>query len=114
VVPYLQSIGHPPSAGFDYTIAGHQHCDHVGSMDEVINAGYDVRVRNYDNGSNSSSCVTQWNRGRHHHRRSALRAQPGDGSARQRRHSTVLASLGDIIGGGAWRPPTRTTSRSRC
>ncbi len=61
VVPYLQSIGHAPSAGFDYTIVGHQHCDHAGGMDEVINAGYNVRIRNYDNGSNySSSCITGW------------------------------------------------------
>src|SRR5262245_25067923 len=47
VVPYLQSIGVPPASGFDYTIAGHQHCDHLGGMDEVINAGYNVRVANY-------------------------------------------------------------------
>jgi beta-lactamase superfamily II metal-dependent hydrolase len=61
VVPYLQSIGHGPSAGFDYTIVGHQHCDHAGGMDEVINAGYNVRIRNYDNGSSySSSCITGW------------------------------------------------------
>jgi beta-lactamase superfamily II metal-dependent hydrolase len=61
VVPYLQSIGHAPSAGFDYTIVGHQHCDHAGGMDEVINAGYNVRIRNYDNGSSyTSSCITSW------------------------------------------------------
>jgi hypothetical protein len=30
-------------------------------MDEVINAGYNVRIRNYDNGSSySSSCITGW------------------------------------------------------
>ena len=62
VVPYLQSIGTQPADGFDYTIASHQHCDHIGGMDEVINAGYNVRVQNYYNGSSySSSCVTQWN-----------------------------------------------------
>src|SRR5688572_7761795 len=62
VMPYLQSIGHPPSSGFDYTVVGHQHCDHAGGMDEVINAGYNVRVRNYYNGSTySSSCITGWN-----------------------------------------------------
>ena len=62
VVPYLQSIGVPPSAGLDYTIAGHQHCDHIGGLDEVVNAGYDVRFANYYNGSSySSSCVTGWN-----------------------------------------------------
>ena len=46
VVPYLQSIGIQPAVGLDYTIAGHQHCDHVGGMDEVINAGYNVHIRN--------------------------------------------------------------------
>ena len=62
VVPYLQSIGHAPSAGFDYTVVGHQHCDHAGGMDEVINAGYGVRTRNYYNGSSyTSSCITGWN-----------------------------------------------------
>lgn len=62
VVPYLQSIGIPPASGFDYTIAGHQHCDHIGGMDEVVNAGYNVRIRNYYNGSSyESSCVTGWN-----------------------------------------------------
>ena len=62
VVPYLQSIGLPPSAGLDYTIAGHQHCDHIGGLDEVVNAGYDVRVKNYYNGSSyASSCVDGWN-----------------------------------------------------
>ncbi|MSO60639.1 MAG: hypothetical protein EXQ50_00860 [Acidobacteria bacterium] len=62
VVPYLQSIGITPAAGLDYTIVGHQHCDHNGGMDEVVNAGDNVRVTNYDNGSSySSSCVTGWN-----------------------------------------------------
>src|SRR5205823_13603920 len=62
VVPYLQSIGLPPAAGIDYTIAGHQHCDHIGGMDEVVQAGYDVRVRNYYNGSSyASTCVDGWN-----------------------------------------------------
>src|SRR5262249_25589990 len=62
VVPYLQSIGIPAATGLDYTIASHQHCDHQGGMDEVINAGYNVHLRNYNNGSTySSSCVTEWN-----------------------------------------------------
>src|SRR5437899_2742779 len=42
VVPYLQSIGVTPAGGLDYTIAGHQHCDHIGGMDEVVQAGYNV------------------------------------------------------------------------
>jgi beta-lactamase superfamily II metal-dependent hydrolase len=62
VVPYLKSIGIQPVNGLDYTIASHHHCDHLGGMDEVINAGYNVRGKNYDNGSSySSPCVTEWN-----------------------------------------------------
>jgi beta-lactamase superfamily II metal-dependent hydrolase len=62
VVPYLQSIGVPPSAGLDHTIVGHQHCDHLGGLDEVINADYQVRVRNHFNGSAySANCVNGWN-----------------------------------------------------
>jgi beta-lactamase superfamily II metal-dependent hydrolase len=61
VVPYLQSIGLPPSAGLDYMIGGHQHCDHLGGLDEVINAGFDVRTAHYFNGSTyTSSCVDGW------------------------------------------------------
>lgn len=65
VVPYLQSIGIMPANGLDYTIAGHQHCDHLGGLDEVINAGYDIRERNYNNGSSygasgTTGCVPQW------------------------------------------------------
>jgi beta-lactamase superfamily II metal-dependent hydrolase len=61
VVPYLQSIGLLPATGLDYTIAGHQHCDHIGGLDEVINAGYNVHLKNYYNGSSySSSCATEW------------------------------------------------------
>src|SRR5215471_8147961 len=59
VVPYLQSIGIQPANGLDYTIAGHQHCDHIGGMDEVINV-YNVHIRNFYNGSSySSSCATE-------------------------------------------------------
>jgi len=62
VVPYLQSIGIQTTDGLDYIIAGHQHCDHIGGLDEVINAGYDVHIANYYNGSTTtSSCVTGWN-----------------------------------------------------
>jgi beta-lactamase superfamily II metal-dependent hydrolase len=62
VVPYLKSIGIQPADGFDYTIAGHQHSDHLGGLDEVINAGYNVRVKNYYNGSTySGTAITDWN-----------------------------------------------------
>ena len=61
VVPYLQSIGLVPATGLDYTIAGHQHCDHIGGLDEVVNAGYNVHLKNYYNGSSySSTCATEW------------------------------------------------------
>lgn len=62
VVPYLKSIGIQPATGIDYTIASHQHCDHIGGMDEVVNAGYNIHVKNYYNGSSyASTCATQWN-----------------------------------------------------
>jgi len=62
VVPYLQSIGIMPTNGLDYTFAGHQHCDHIGGLDEVIQAGYNVHIKNYYNGSSTTStCVTGWN-----------------------------------------------------
>src|SRR5262249_20558599 len=62
VVPYLQAIGIQPATGLDYTTAAHQHCDHIGGLDEVISSGYNVHVRNYYNGSSyASSCVTEWN-----------------------------------------------------
>src|SRR2546430_798511 len=58
VVPYLKSIGIQPANGLDYMIGGHQHCDHIGGLDEVINAGYNVRGKQYFNGSSyASSCV---------------------------------------------------------
>lgn len=62
VVPYLQSVGVLPVQGLDYVIAGHQHCDHVGGLDEVVAAGYDVDVANFYNGSSftSPTCVTPW------------------------------------------------------
>ncbi|HKB17293.1 MAG TPA: hypothetical protein VKF62_14590, partial [Planctomycetota bacterium] len=61
VVPYLQSIGIPPSTGLDYMILGHRHNDHSGGMDEVIEAGYDVHLGSFDNGSpETSSSFTSW------------------------------------------------------
>jgi beta-lactamase superfamily II metal-dependent hydrolase len=51
VVPYLQSIGISPEDGLDFMIASHLHSDHCGGLDEVIEAGYDVKRNIYDNGS---------------------------------------------------------------
>jgi beta-lactamase superfamily II metal-dependent hydrolase len=61
VVPYLQSIGLLPADGLDYMLASHQDSDHLGGLDEVINAGYDVRLDIWDNGSNETGTqITQF------------------------------------------------------
>src|SRR5438552_9155477 len=104
VVPYLQSIGLPPAAGIDYTIAGHQHCDHIGGLDEVVQAGYNVRVKNYYNGSSyASSCVDTWNAAAATTTAGAPTAMPvgttillGNGAK-----LTCVARNGSIIGGGS-------------
>jgi competence protein ComEC len=103
VVPYLQTIGQTPLTGLDYTIAGHQHCDHIGGMDEVINAGYNVRLGNYYNGSSyQSSCADQWRAAAATTMGGALRVpNPGDqivlgfGAT-----LTFVAVNGRVIGGG--------------
>lgn len=104
VVPYLQSIGIMPSNGLDYTFAGHQHCDHIGGLDEVIQAGYDVHIKNYYNGSSTTStCVTGWNSAAATTTAGAPVAVPvgtviqlGNGAK-----LTVVARNGSIIGGGS-------------
>src|SRR5688572_3746146 len=104
VVPYLQSIGILPANGLDYTVAGHQHCDHIGGLDEVVNAGYDVGVKNYYNGStNTSTCVTGWNSAAATTTAGAPVAVPvgtqillGNGAK-----LTFIARNGSIIGGGS-------------
>ena len=104
VVPYLQSIGIMPANGLDYTIAGHQHCDHIGGLDEVIQAGYNVRIKNYYNGSSyQSSCVDEWNAAAATTTAGAPVAVPvgtqiqlGNGA-----RLTVVARNGSIIGGGS-------------
>src|SRR4051794_5949270 len=104
VVPYLKSIGFTAANGLDYTIASHQHCDHIGGMDEVINAGYNVHTKNYYNGSSySSSCATQWNSAAATTTAGAPVAMPvgtviqlGNGAT-----LTCIARNGSIIGGGS-------------
>ncbi|MGB2868895.1 MAG: lamin tail domain-containing protein [Bacteroidota bacterium] len=104
VVPYLQSIGILPANGFDYTIVGHQHSDHLGGMDEVINAGYDVHIRNYYNGSSySTTAATQWNSAAASTTAGAPVVMPvgqiidlGNGAK-----ITCVARNGSIIGGGS-------------
>lgn len=104
IVPYLQSIGHVPANGLHYTIVGHQHCDHNGGMDEVVNAGYNVLVKNYYNGSTySSTCVDGWNTKAATTTAGALTSMPvgtqillGYGAK-----LTCVARNGSIIGGGS-------------
>src|SRR5256714_14234953 len=104
VVPYLKSIGVQPANGFDYMIGGHQHCDHVGGLDEVINAGYNVRIKQYYNGSTyASTCVDQWNAAAAGTTAGAPIAMPvgtviqlGNGAT-----MTCVARNGSVIGGGS-------------
>ncbi|HEX5885448.1 MAG TPA: hypothetical protein VFY67_12985, partial [Pyrinomonadaceae bacterium] len=104
VVPYLQSIGIMPANGLDYTFAGHQHCDHLGGLDEVIQAGYNVHTKNYYNGSSTTStCVTGWNSAAATTTAGAPISVPvgtqidlGNGA-----RLTVVARNGSIIGGGS-------------
>jgi beta-lactamase superfamily II metal-dependent hydrolase len=104
VVPYLKSIGIQPANGLDYMIGGHQHCDHIGGLDEVINAGYNVRVKNFYNGSSySSSCATGWNSAAATTTAGAPVAMPV-GTVIQLGNAatlTCVARNGAIIGGGS-------------
>lgn len=54
VVPYLKSLGILPSNGLSYMLATHRDDDHLGGLDEVINAGYNVRLNIWDNGSSKT------------------------------------------------------------
>jgi beta-lactamase superfamily II metal-dependent hydrolase len=104
VVPYLKSIGVQPANGLDYIIGGHQHCDHIGGLDEVINAGYNVRVKQYYNGSTyASTCADQWKTAAATTTAGAPVAMPvgtvialGNGAK-----ITCVARNGSIIGGGS-------------
>jgi len=104
VVPYLKSVGVQPANGLDYIIGGHQHCDHTGGLDEVINAGYNVHIKQYNNGSSyASSCVDQWNAAAAGTTAGAPIAMPvgtiidlGNGAT-----MTCIARNGSIIGGGS-------------
>jgi beta-lactamase superfamily II metal-dependent hydrolase len=104
VVPYLQGIGIQATDGLDYMIGGHQHCDHIGGLDEVVNAGYNVHTKNYYNGSSTTSgCVTGWNTAAATTTAGAPVAMPvgtvinlGNGAT-----LTCIARNGSIIGGGS-------------
>ncbi|MBS4029759.1 MAG: fibronectin type III domain-containing protein [Ignavibacteriales bacterium] len=104
VVPYLQSIGITTAMDLNYTIISHQHCDHNGGIDEVVNAGYNILNKNYYNGSTySSTCVDGWNTTAATTTAGALVAMPvgtviqlGNGAT-----LTCIARNGSIIGGGS-------------
>lgn len=104
VVPYLQSIGIASTDGLDYTIVGHQHCDHLGGLDEVVAAGYDIHTKNYYNGSSTTStCVTGWNTAAAGTTAGSPVSMPvgtvinlGSGAT-----LTCIARNGSIIGGGS-------------
>ncbi|HSP13351.1 MAG TPA: Ig-like domain-containing protein [Thermoanaerobaculia bacterium] len=104
VVPYLKSIGVQPASGIDYVVGGHQHCDHIGGLDEVINAGYNVHIRQYSNGSSyASTCVDGWNAAAATTTAGAPVPMPvgtviplGNGAT-----ITCIARNGSIIGGGS-------------
>ena len=104
VVPYLKSIGVQPANGLDYIIGGHQHCDHIGGLDEVINAGYNVHIKQYSNGSSyASTCVDGWNAAAASTTAGAPVPMPvgtviplGNGAK-----ITCIARNGSIIGGGS-------------
>jgi beta-lactamase superfamily II metal-dependent hydrolase len=104
VAPYLASVGVSAANGLDYTIVGHQHCDHVGGMDEVVAAGYDINIANYYNGSTTSSgCVTSWNTAAAGTTAGSPVSMPvgtvinlGNGAT-----MTCIARHGSIIGGGS-------------
>ncbi len=104
VVPYLKSIGIQPANGLDYVIGGHQHCDHIGGLDEVIQAGYNVHIKQYNNGSSyASSCADGWNAASASTTAGAPVAMPvgtviqlGNGAT-----LTCIARNGSIIGGGS-------------
>jgi beta-lactamase superfamily II metal-dependent hydrolase len=52
IVPYLRDVVKlDPSDGFQYAIVSHRDRDHYSGYREVVEAGYNVLVANYDFGS---------------------------------------------------------------
>jgi len=61
VVPYLTSIGILASEGLDYFIGTHMDADHIGGIDDIIKAGYNINNKIYDNGSSkTTSTITAY------------------------------------------------------
>ncbi|MEK7286714.1 MAG: MBL fold metallo-hydrolase [Nitrospirota bacterium] len=57
VVPYLKKLGIRPVDGIDYMVATHLDADHIGGLDEVIKAGYNIKKKIWFNGSNKTGTV---------------------------------------------------------
>jgi beta-lactamase superfamily II metal-dependent hydrolase len=89
IVPYLKGIGLSPSNGLDYIVATHLDSDHIGGLDEVIQAGYNIKKKIWYNGSNKTGTVSI-----DHFFDTATTTSAG---------SAVVISLGEIIplGNGA-------------
>lgn len=59
IAEYLEhTLSIPPAAGIDYTIVSHRHSDHYGGYLDIIEAGYDVNVANFDSGSSKHPTAT--------------------------------------------------------
>jgi beta-lactamase superfamily II metal-dependent hydrolase len=58
IVPYLNRIGLSPSNGLDYIVATHMDSDHIGGLDEVIKAGYNIKKKIWYNGSDKTGTVS--------------------------------------------------------
>ena len=103
-MPYLQSVGIDPPEGLDFMLATHRDEDHLGGLDEVIAAGYDVRHNVWDNGSSKTGTqITQFVNAAGGTQAGAVQAMPlghvvqlGSGAT-----ATCVAVGGRVIGHGA-------------
>ncbi len=59
IVPYLKRLGIENS--LDYILNTHRHEDHLGGLDEVMKAGYDVKNEIWANGSTTITTVANTN-----------------------------------------------------
>ncbi len=100
IVPYLRSI--IGSSAIDYTFVSHRDADHYMGYKEVIEAGYDVTIANYDPGSpkTSSKIRERWLKPAEATTAGAVRPIPvglaialGDGAV-----ARVMAANGRIFG----------------
>jgi beta-lactamase superfamily II metal-dependent hydrolase/PKD repeat protein len=57
VIPRLETLG---VLSLDYTVASHYDADHIGGLDEVMNAGYLPAVAAYDRGPNTTKTTQSY------------------------------------------------------